>query len=132
MTLRHWVRSENTSLNILISREVPPAPGAPPPTERDPLTGAPLPGPAAQTVTQTLPARRYDPPVSDEVKAGEGSFFGLSDSRYLVRQDPANPWKVNATFTDEAGERRRIVGVRNAQQQGHVAGALLEIIGRTP
>ena len=41
--------------------------------------------------TRNYPARRFDPPVRDEVRAGEGHYFGISDSRYLVRQDPANP-----------------------------------------
>ena len=124
------LRNQAQALNILISREVP-APGAAAPTMFDPLTGRPLPGPAAQTVTQTIPARRFDPPVRDEVQASSGSYFGINDSRYLVRHDAVNPWAVNATFVDEAGARRRVVGVRNAQQQGHVAGGLLEIIGRT-
>ena len=57
--------------------------------------------------------------------------FGLSDSRYLVRQDAVNPWLVNDYFTDEEGQRRRVVGSRHSQQQGHVSGALIEIIGRT-
>ena len=42
-----------------------------------------------------------------------------------------NPWAVNDIFTDETGQRRRVVGVRNAQQQGHISGALIEIIGTT-
>ena len=130
MTLRHWARSGSTTLDILISRELA-APGAPPPTEFDPLTGRPLPGPAEEAVTQTVPARRFDPPVGDEVKAGEGSYFGLSDSRYLVRQDVDNPWQVDDVFFDETGTKRRIIGTRNAQQQGHVAGALIELIGST-
>ena len=50
---------------------------------------------------------------------------------HLVRQDTVNPWAVNDVFTDEAGARRRVVGIRNAQQQAHVAGGLLELIGRT-
>ena len=49
----------------------------------------------------------------------------------LVRQDSVHPWAVNDVFTDEAGQRRRVVGIRNAQQQGHIAGALIEIIGTT-
>ena len=119
----------NTALDILISRTVP-APGAVTPTEFDPTTGRPLPGPAALTVARTVPARRYDPPVRDEVQATNGAYFAINDSRYLVRLDPANPWKVGDTFTDEAGQGRRVVGVRNAQQQAHVAGGLLEIIAR--
>ena len=124
------LRNQAPALDILISRELP-APGSATPTEFDPLTGRPLPGPAAQTVTQTIPARRFDPPVRDEVQASSGSYFGINDSRYLVRQDPVNPWAVNDTFTDEAGATRRVVGVRNSQQQGHIAGALIEIIGTT-
>ena len=124
-------RYQAQALDILITRELP-APGAAEPTEFDPLTGRPLPGPAApSTVIQTVPARRFDPPVRDEVKATSGSYFGINDSRYLVRQDTVHPWAVNDTFTDETGTRRRVVGVRNAQQQGHIAGALLELIGTT-
>ena len=130
MTLRHWVREASTTLDIVITREVP-APGAAAPTQFDPLTGVPLSPPAAQTMSQTIPARRFDPPVRDEVEAGAGEYFGISDSRYLVRHDPSNPWAVNDTFTDETGTRRRVVGIRNAQQQAHIAGALLELIGRT-
>ena len=126
MTLRNQV----PALDILISRELS-APGAAAPTQFDPLTLRPLPGPAAQTVTQTVPARRYDPPVRDEVQASGGSYFGINDSRYLVRQDAVNPWAVNDVFTDETGATRRVVGVRNAQQQGHISGALIEIIGTT-
>ena len=122
--------SQVQALNILISRELA-ASSAPAPTEFDPLTGRPLPGPAAQTVTQTIPARRYDPQVRDETRTADGKYFGINDSRYLVRQDTVHPWVVNDTFVDEAGARRRVVGVRNAQQQGHVAGAMLEIIGTT-
>ena len=124
------LRNQAQALNILISRELP-APGAATPTERDPLTGRPLPDPAAQTVTQTVPARRYDPPVRDETETDRGAYFGINDSRYLVRQDTVHPWVVNDVFTDETGARRRVVGVRNAQQQGHIAGALIEIIGTT-
>ena len=119
----------NTALDILISRELP-APGAATPTQYDPITGRPLPGPAALTVTQHVPARRYDPAVRDETKISDGSYFGINDSRYLVRQDIANPWAVKTVFTDESGTTRRVVGVRHAQAQGHVAGALLELIGR--
>ena len=126
MTLRHQAQA----LDIVITREVP-APGAAAPTMFDPLTGRPLPGPAAQTVTQTVPARRFDPPVRDETETERGSYFGINDSRYLVRQDAVNPWAVNDTFTDEAGARRRVVGLRHSQRQGHVSGALIEIIGRT-
>ena len=125
MTLRYQAQA----LDILISRDVP-APGAATPTQLNPL-GQPLPTPAAQLVTQTVPARRFDPPVRDEVQASSGFYFGVNDSRYLVRQDAANPWAVNDTFTDETGQRRRVVGVRNAQQQGHISGALIEIIGTT-
>ena len=120
----------NQALNILIARDLP-APGAATPTEFDPLTGRPLPGPAAQTVTQTIPARRYDPAVLDETETDRGAYFGINDSRYLVRQDAVNPWAVNDVFTDESGEPRRVVGLRNAQPQAHVAGGLLEIIGTT-
>ena len=125
MTLRYQAQA----LDILISRDVP-APGAATPTQLNPL-GQPLPTPAAQLVTQTVPARRFDPPVRDEVQSSNGSYFGINDSRYLVRQDPANPWAVNDTFVDESGATRRVVGVRNAQQQAHIAGGLLEIIGAT-
>ena len=126
MTLSYQAQA----LNILISREVL-APGAATPTMFDPLTGRPLPGPGAQTVTKTIPARRFDPQARDETRTGDGSYFGINDSRYLVRQDPVNPWAINDVFTDESGETRRVVGVRNAQQQGHVSGGLLELIGRT-
>ena len=124
------LRNQAQALDILITRELPVGGGGAP-TKFDPLTGRPLPGPAAQTVTQTVPARRYDPQVRDETRTGDGKHFGINDSRYLVRQDTKNPWKVNDTFTDEAGARRRVAGVRNAQQQGHISGALLEIIGTT-
>ncbi len=120
----------NQALNILLTRELP-APGATPPTQFDPLTGRPLPGPGAQTVTQHVPARRYDPSLRDEVTAGNGKYFGIDDSRWQVRQDAVNPWLVNDVFTDETGQRRRVVGVRNAQQQGHISGAMIEIIGTT-
>ena len=123
------LRNQAQALDIVITREVP-APGAATPTQLNPL-GQPIPPPAAQTVTQTIPARRFDPPVRDEVQASSGSYFGINDSRYLVRQDPVNPWAVKDVFTDESGETRRVVGVRNAQQQGHIAGALIEIIGTT-
>ena len=122
--------SQVQALNILISREVATS-SAPAPTEFDPLTGRPLPGPAAQTVTQHVPARRYDPQVRDETRTSDGAYFGINDSRYLVRQDTVNPWAVGDVFTDETGTRRRVVGVRNAQQQAHIAGGLLEIIGTT-
>ena len=82
-------------------------------------------------MTQTVPARRYDPGVRDEVKASDGSYFGINDSRYMVRQDAVNPWQVNDVFIDESGTRRRVVGVRNAQQQGHISGAMIELIGST-
>ena len=118
------------AMDILITREVA-APGAPAPTEFDPLTGAPLPGTTVVTVTQTVPARRFDPPVRDEVVGEGGLYFGLNDARWIVRQDPQHPWVVNDRFTDEAGATRRIIGIRHAQQQGHVAGGLLEIIGRS-
>ena len=59
-------------------------------------------------------------------------YFGINDSRWHGEiQDTKNPWAVNDIFTDESGETRRVVGVRNAQQQAHVTGGLLEIIGRT-
>ena len=120
----------NTALDILISRELP-APGAAQPTGFDPLTGVPISNPPAQTITQHVPARRYDPSVRDETKADAGSYFGLNDSRYLVRQDTIHPWAVKAVFTDESGTRRHVVGVRHYQAQGHIAGALIELIGRT-
>lgn len=124
------LRNQAQALDILITRELPAA-GAVTPTEFDPLTGRPLPGPAAQTVTQTIPARRFDGPVRDAVSSIPGTYFGINDSRYLVRQDPVNPWAVNDTFTDESGNTRRVVGIRNAQQQAHIAGGLLELVGRT-
>ena len=123
------LRNQAQALDILIRREVT-APGTATPTQLNPL-GQPLPPPAAQTVTQTIPARRFDSPVRDEVPSTPGFYFGINDSRYLVRQDPINPWVVNDTFTDESGETRRIVGIRNAQQQTHIAGGMLELIGRT-
>ena len=82
-------------------------------------------------MTQTVPARRYDPAVRDEVQGGDrGTYFGVNDSKYTVRFDSVNPWRVNDTFTDEAGSRRRVVGIRQVSQQGHVAGAMIELIGR--
>ena len=122
-------RDQAQALNILITREVP-APGSPPATVLNPL-GQPEPNPAAQTVTQTIPARRFDPQVRDETRTSDGKYFGIDDSRWTVRQDAVNPWKVNDIFVDEEGQRRRVVGVRNAQQQAHIAGGLLEIIGTT-
>ena len=123
-------RDQAQALNILITRELPVGGGGAP-TEFDPLTGRPLPGPAATTVTRTVPARRYDPQVRDETSTSDGKYFGINDSRYLVRQDAINPWKVTDVFMDETGATRRVVGVRNYQQQGHIAGAMIEIIGTT-
>ena len=121
---------DTLALNIVITRELAAA-SAPTPTEFDPLTGRPLPGPAAQTVTQTVPSRRYDSAVRDEVQGGDrGTYFGVNDSKYMVRFDAVNPWKVNDVFTDEAGARRRVVGIRQVSQQGHVAGAMIELIAR--
>ena len=122
-------RDQAQALNILISREIP-APGSPPATVLNPL-GQPEPNPAAQAVTQHVPARRYDPQLRDETRTADGKYFGVDDSRWTVRQDSTHPWKVTDVFTDETGQRRRVVGVRNAQQQGHIAGALIEIIGTT-
>ena len=113
----------------MISREIP-APGSPPDTVLNPL-GQPVHNPASHTVHQTVPARRYDPPVRDETRTADGKYFGIDDSRWQVRQDAVNPWLVNDVFTDETGQRRRVVGVRHLQQQAHVAGGLLEIIGTT-
>ena len=123
------LRNQAQALDILITREVL-APGSPPATVLNPL-GGPSSNPAAQTVVQTVPARRFDPQVRDETRTADGKYFGVNDSRYLVRQDAVNPWEVGGTFTDEVGARRRVVGVRNAQQQGHISGALIEIIGTT-
>ena len=122
------LRGQAPALDIIITREISP-PGSPPATVLNPL-GNPVANPAAQTVTQTVWARRYDPGVRDEVSSSSGTYFGINDSRYLVRNDPVNPWEVNGGFIDEEGNRRRIVGVRNYQQQGHIPGALLELIGR--
>ena len=80
---------------------------------------------------QTVPARRYEPSLRDETTTSDGKYFGIDDSRWQVRQDAVNPWLVNDVFTDEEGQRRRVVGVRHLQQQGHVAGALIELIGST-
>ena len=121
------LRNQAQALDILITREVP-APGAPA-TVLNPL-GQPEPNPAAQVI-QTVPARRFDPQVRDETRTGDGKYFGINDSRYLVRQDTENPWRVNDYFVDETGSTRRVAGVRNAQQQGHISGALIEIIGTT-
>ena len=121
--------TSNQALNILIMREVL-APGSSTAIELDPL-GNPISNPTVVTVTQTVPARRFDPPVRDEVEASNGSYFGINDSRYLVRQDTVHPWAVNDYFTDEAGQRRRVVGVRNAQQQAHISGGLLELVATT-
>ena len=123
------LRGQAPALDILITREISPH-GSPPATVLNPL-GQPVANPAARTVTQTAWARRYDGPVRDEGAAGDGNYFGVNDSRYLVRNDPVNSWEVNGIFIDEEGNRRRIVGVRNYQQQGHIPGALLELIGRT-
>ena len=119
----------NQALNILITREIA-TPGATPPIQLNPL-GQPISNPTVQTLTRTFPARRFDPQVRDETKTSDGKYFGINDSRYLVRQNIENPWLVNDYFTDEQGQRRRVIGVRHAQQQGHVAGGLLEIIGTT-
>ena len=120
---------EAQALNILITRVLP-APGSPPSTILNPL-GNPTSNPLAVTVTQTVPARRYDPSLRDEVTAGNGKYFGIDDSRWTVRQDAVNPWRVLDAFVDETGQRRRVVGVRHQQQQGHIAGALIELIGTT-
>ena len=122
-------RDQAQALNILITREIV-APGSPPSTILNPL-GNPTSNPLAVTVTQTVPARRYDPSLRDEVTAGNGKYFGIDDSRWTVRQDAVNPWRVLDTFVDEEGQRRRVVGVRHQQQQGHIAGALIELIGTT-
>ena len=122
-------RDQAQALNILITREIPTGSPTTPP-QLDPL-GQPLPTPTVQTVTQTIPARRYDPALRDETRTSDGKYFGVDDSRWTVRQDATHPWKVNDVFTDETGQRRRVVGVRNAQQQAHIAGGLLEIIGTT-
>ena len=121
-------RDQAQALNILITRELP-APGTTP-TQLNPL-GQPISNPSAQTLTSTLPARRFDPQLRDETKTSDGKYFGINDSRYLVRQDAVNPWLVNDVFVDETGQRRRVVGVRNAQQQAHISGAMIEIIGTT-
>ena len=120
---------EAQALNIVITRVLP-APGSPPSTILNPL-GNPTSNPLAVTVTQTVPARRYDPSLRDEVTAGNGKYFGIDDSRWTVRQDAVNPWRVLDAFVDETGQRRRVVGVRHQQQQGHIAGALIELIGTT-
>ena len=122
-------RDQAQALNILITREIA-APGATTPTQLDPL-GNPISNPTVQTLTQTVPARRYDPQVRDETSTSDGKYFGINDSRYLVRQNIVHPWAVNDYFTDETGQRRRVVGVRNAQQQAHISGAMIEIIGTT-
>ena len=120
---------EAQALNILITRVLP-APGSPPSTILNPL-GNPTSNPLAVTVTQTVPARRYDPSLRDEVTAGNGKYFGIDDSRWTVRQDAVNPWRALDAFVDETGQQRRVVGVRHQQQQGHIAGALIELIGTT-
>ena len=122
-------RDQAQALNILITREIA-APGSPPDTILNPL-GQPISNPSAVTITQHVPARRYDPSLRDEVTAGNGKYFGIDDSRWQVRQDAVNPWRVLDTFVDETGQRRRVVGVRNSQQQGHISGALIELIGTT-
>ena len=122
-------RDQAQALNVLITREIA-APGSPPSTILNPL-GNPTSNPVAVTVTQTVPARRYDPSLRDEVTAGNGKYFGIDDSRWTVRQDAVNPWRVLDLFVDEEGQRRRVVGVRHQQQQGHISGALIELIGTT-
>ena len=122
-------RDQAQALNILITRELP-APGSPPSTILNPL-GQPISNPSAVTVTQTVPARRYDPQVRDETTTSDGKYFGIDDSRWQVRQDAVNPWRVLDTFVDETGQRRRVVGVRHLQQQAHIAGGLVELIGTT-
>ena len=73
----------NQALNILITRELP-APGATPPTQLDPL-GNPISNPTVQTLTQTVPARRYEPSLRDEVTAGNGQYLGII---YLFNHAP--------------------------------------------
>ena len=112
---------EPQALNIIIVQEIH-TPG--------PLN--PIGQPTAGTVTtKHVPARRYDAAVRDEVQGGDtGKYFGVNDSRYLVRFDAVNPWRVNDVFTDEAGATRRVVGIRNVQQQGHISGGMIEMIAR--
>ena len=119
----------NQALNILITRDVV-APGSTPSIILNPL-GNPISNPTTQTVTQTIPARRFDPQLRDETRTSDGKYFGIDDSRWQVRQDAVNPWLVNDVFTDEEGQRRRVVGVRHLQQQAHISGAMIEIIGTT-
>ena len=122
-------RDQVQALNILILREIPTGSPTTPP-QLDPL-GQPLPTPPGQMVTQHVPARRYDPALRDETRTGDGKYFGIDDSHWTVRQDAVNPWRVLDTFVDETGQRRRVVGVRHAQQQAHIAGGLVELIGTT-
>ena len=122
-------RDQTQALNILITRDIA-APGSPPAFIFNPL-GNLTSNPLAVTVTQTVPARRYDPSLRDETTTSDGKYFGIDDSRWTVRQDAVNPWRVLDTFVDEEGQRRRVVGVRHLQQQAHIAGALIEIIGTT-
>ena len=66
--------------------------------------------------------------VRNEVEAGTGQLFAVNESRYTVRQEPAEAWAIGDTIIDEDGQRRQVKGVAQLQQHGGMDGRMLQLL----
>ena len=66
---------------------------------------------AERVESVTVWADRRDFPSRDMVDSVAGSLVAIADSRYVVRYDPSNPWRVGDELVDEEGLRRTVRGV---------------------
>ena len=84
---------------------------------------------ATRTVTepqpQTVWAARLDFRGRDFVQSATTGPVTIEDSRYVVRDDQANPWAVDDEFRDETGQRRTVKGVGRMGRNRH-----LELLAR--
>ena len=73
----------------------------------------------------TVWAARLDFRARDQLNIGDGSFFELSDRRFVVRAEGLG-WAVGDKFRDDAGE---IYTVRGVSEMGR--GRFLELLARS-
>ena len=78
-----------------------------------------------QTVTRPVWAARRDFRARDQLSIGDGQFFTLEDTRFVVRAE-GPPWSAGDTFVDDGGQARTVRGVNEIGRSRY-----LEILARS-
>ena len=78
--------------------------------------------------TSKVWARREDSQPRNEIEGDRGQLVAVNESRYNVRQLQGQPWTIGDFINDEAGRRRRVVGVSELQQHGGMDGRMVQLL----